>query len=133
MVDPNTVISPKDRWTLISVLRQEDEWSLALGRWGKNPRLAIRWNWKDDPNDKGNPVSHGMPTWFIIPEDLYETLWPEIPEEKRPLARDVLGIPDVHSPAFATEAHRQSLAVANSPHAKEDQDFIDAVSDRGNA
>jgi Protein of unknown function (DUF3018) len=42
-------------------------------------------------------------------------------------------VPDVRSPAFAAEAHRQSLAVAISPHAKEDQDFIDAVSDWGNA
>ncbi len=40
-------------------------------------------------------------------------------------------VPDMRSPAFVTEAHRQSLAVANSPHAKEDQDFIDAVSDWG--
>ncbi len=39
-------------------------------------------------------------------------------------------VPDVRSPAFAAEAHRQSLAVARSPHAKEDQDFIDAISDR---
>ena len=40
-------------------------------------------------------------------------------------------VPDMRSPAFVTEAHRQSLAVARSPHAKEDQDFIDAVSDGG--
>ncbi len=40
-------------------------------------------------------------------------------------------VPDMRSPAFVTEAHRQSLAVANSPHAKQDQDFIDAVSGRG--
>jgi Protein of unknown function (DUF3018) len=39
-------------------------------------------------------------------------------------------VPDVRSPQFAAEAHRQSLAVAMSPHAKEDQDFIDAVSVR---
>ncbi len=37
-------------------------------------------------------------------------------------------VPDVRSKAFALEAHRQSLAVAGSPHAKEDQDFIDAIS-----
>jgi hypothetical protein len=36
--------------------------------------------------------------------------------------------PDMRSPAFVTEAHRQSLAVGRSSHAKEDQDFIDAVS-----
>jgi hypothetical protein len=39
-------------------------------------------------------------------------------------------VPDVRSPAFQAEAHRQSLAVAKSRFAKEDQDFIDAVSDR---
>lgn len=38
-------------------------------------------------------------------------------------------VPDVRSPAFRVEAHRQSRAVSDSPHAREDQDFIDAVSD----
>jgi hypothetical protein len=37
-------------------------------------------------------------------------------------------VPDVRSKAFARAAHRQSLAVANSPHAKEDQQFVDAIS-----
>jgi Antitoxin MazE-like len=39
-------------------------------------------------------------------------------------------VPDVRSPAFKAEAHRQSLAVAQSQHENEDQAFIDAVSDR---
>ena len=38
-------------------------------------------------------------------------------------------VPDVHSPEFAAEAHRQSLAVARSPHAAEDQAFVDAISE----
>jgi hypothetical protein len=37
--------------------------------------------------------------------------------------------PDVRSPAFRAEARRQSLAVANSSRAAEDQAFIDALSD----
>lgn len=37
-------------------------------------------------------------------------------------------VPDVRAPAFRSEAHRQSLAVATSPHAFEDRMFIDAVS-----
>jgi hypothetical protein len=37
-------------------------------------------------------------------------------------------VPDVRSPTFAAEAHRQSLAAANSPHAREDQEFVDAIS-----
>ena len=38
-------------------------------------------------------------------------------------------VPDVRSPGFAAEAHLQSLAVANSPYAREDQDFIETVTD----
>jgi hypothetical protein len=39
--------------------------------------------------------------------------------------------PDVRSPAFRTEAHRQSVASAASADALDDQAFIDAVSDWG--
>lgn len=38
-------------------------------------------------------------------------------------------VPDMRSPAFVRAAHRQSLAVAKSPQAKEDQDFINSVSE----
>jgi antidote-toxin recognition MazE-like antitoxin len=40
-------------------------------------------------------------------------------------------VADVRSPAFRTEAHRQSAAIAASAHAFDDQAFIDAVSDWG--
>ena len=38
-------------------------------------------------------------------------------------------VPDMRSPGFAKEAHRQSLTVARSRRAKDDQNFIDVVSD----
>jgi surfactin synthase thioesterase subunit len=38
-------------------------------------------------------------------------------------------VPDMRSPAFVTEAHKQSLAVARSAHARQDQEFIEAISD----
>lgn len=37
-------------------------------------------------------------------------------------------VPDVRSPEFEREAHRQSAAVAASRHAQDDQAFIDAIS-----
>jgi hypothetical protein len=37
-------------------------------------------------------------------------------------------VPDVRASSFKSEAHRQSLAVAASAHAREDQAFIDAAS-----
>jgi Protein of unknown function (DUF3018) len=40
-------------------------------------------------------------------------------------------VPDVRLPTFRYEAHRQSAAVAASTHARDDQAFIDAVSDWG--
>lgn len=41
--------------------------------------------------------------------------------------------PDVRRPNFKAEAHRQSLAVARSARALEDQDLIDAVTDGDDA
>jgi len=38
-------------------------------------------------------------------------------------------VPDVRSSKFVLAAHKQSLAVAKSSHAKKDQAFIDAVTD----
>jgi hypothetical protein len=38
-------------------------------------------------------------------------------------------VPDVRAPGFRAEAHRQSVAVAESPGEAEDQTFIDAVSE----
>ena len=37
-------------------------------------------------------------------------------------------VPDVRSPEFTREAHRQAAAVAASRHAVDDQAFIDAIS-----
>lgn len=42
-------------------------------------------------------------------------------------------VPDVRSPDFSAEAHRQSLAVARSGLAEADQDFIDTVSELNDA
>ncbi len=38
-------------------------------------------------------------------------------------------VPDVRSPQFTVQAHQQSLAVASSRHAADDQAFIDALAD----
>jgi hypothetical protein len=40
-------------------------------------------------------------------------------------------VPDMRSPGFTKQAHRQSLAVARSRQAKADQGFIDAISESG--
>ncbi len=42
-------------------------------------------------------------------------------------------VPDTRTAAFRDEAHRQSLAVAQSAPAQHDQDFIDTISAPGEA
>ena len=38
-------------------------------------------------------------------------------------------VPDVRTPEFGLEAHRQSVAVARSPQSDDDQAFVDAASE----
>jgi hypothetical protein len=39
-----------------------------------------------------------------------------------------LWLPDTRSAAFRAEARRQAIAASTSPHAAEDQAFVDAIS-----
>jgi antitoxin VapB len=60
--------------------------------------LAARWN-GDDDRPKGNPVSLGMPTWFVLPRELADPLLAAdlIPEEKKNVARTYLGMASVRN------------------------------------
>lgn len=40
-------------------------------------------------------------------------------------------VPDIRSSAFKAEAHRQSLMVARSEYERQDQEFIDSISELG--
>ena len=42
-------------------------------------------------------------------------------------------VPDVRAPHFRSQAHRQSLAVAASAWAEDDQAFIDSISEMDSA
>ncbi len=74
--DPATVVAPKTRWKLESVLCNtgQDGWSVAKGSFDGAPVLAIRWNGSDEQDGPGNPQSHGQPTWFIVPEELNDAI-----------------------------------------------------------
>jgi hypothetical protein len=89
IVPPRDVTAPKAHWLLIDVLFSNDEWSLAVGKWDGKPRIACRWNGsKKAP--KGNPCSHGSPTWFMLPNDFVDLLAPLVPQGKRPLLGAVM-------------------------------------------
>jgi hypothetical protein len=88
MVLPHTVKSPKARWTLIDVLVSTQYWALALGEWDGDRVLASRWNGNGD--EPGNPMSRGIPTWFVLPDEFIDHLLPLVPADKRPLADALL-------------------------------------------
>ncbi len=85
-------------WQLIDVLHEAEHWSMAVGRWKSEegnwrPVLAQRWNGSD--GSKGNPISRGYPTWFVVPDETYGLYIDSdfIPAAKKPFVRDILGLP----------------------------------------
>lgn len=98
--DPRTVLAPRWHLNLIDVLYEDEDWSLAVGQWRDDegqwrPVLLQRWNgWN---GSKGNPVSSGHPTWFVVPDFNYKMYvtseYSPIPEDKRDWLRDVLNLP----------------------------------------
>jgi hypothetical protein len=96
--NPREVTSPRSNWQMVDVLHEADHWSMALGRWRSDegdwrPVLAQRWNgWQ---GSKGNPISRGYPTWFVLPDETYG-LYIEsefIPTDKRSFVRSFLELP----------------------------------------
>ena len=71
-IDPQTVTSPKHSWELGTVLHNtgDEGWSLAKGKWDGKEAFGIRWNGSSDDSGIGNPQSRGIPTWFILPDEI---------------------------------------------------------------
>ncbi len=90
-IRPQDVKSPREHWLLIDVLVEKTDWSVALGEWDGRRVLAMRWN-GDDERPKGNPVSHGVPTWFVLPDEFTDLLLgsPIVPSGKAHFARTCL-------------------------------------------
>lgn len=93
------VRSPREHWALIQVLVDQGEspkegegrWSLAIGEWDGQRRLAARWNGRDD-RLAGNPQSRGIATWFVLPPEFEKPLLESsiIPDDKLALAKALM-------------------------------------------
>jgi hypothetical protein len=69
-VAPEDVVSPRSRFGgVVEVIYsgQENEMSVARILWDGDERIACRWN-GDDEHPKGNPLSRGQATWFVVEE-----------------------------------------------------------------
>lgn len=76
-INPSEVVSPKNRISQLQVLYdgQDHSFSLASFLWDGVFALGIRWNGFKE--NKGNPLSRGYPTWFVIPYELEKAILDE--------------------------------------------------------
>lgn len=80
VIHPSQVVSPRGR------LKNPGRWYMDPNGWWsirefdwvdddtKTESQAIGCRWNGDPNDpasKGNPISTGHPTWFVLPEPFH--------------------------------------------------------------
>ena len=74
-VEPATVLAPKASIRSVEILYNAGPggWSVASIDWEGSEAIGIRWNGKDGPGI-GNPQSRGNATWFILPDELKETI-----------------------------------------------------------
>lgn len=83
-VSPSDVLSPRSRWKLLRVLLDAGPGkpAVAHGKWDGREVIATRWNGtKKAP--KGNPVSTGYPTWFILPDHFGRAILDQISPDVR--------------------------------------------------
>jgi hypothetical protein len=72
---PEDALSPRNRiaeGSLRVIYTSPDgTWSIASMIFDDEPRQGFRWNGDiNDPDDKGNPRSHGQGTWTILPTEI---------------------------------------------------------------
>ncbi len=73
MVEPQKVLSPKAHVSDLHVIFSNPEWALAQFNWDGKPALGVRWNGSpEEAGDVGQPQSRGVPTWFVLPEELQQ-------------------------------------------------------------
>ena len=74
-IHPSIVKSPKDRLGNVNVIidKGEDLWAVAEVEWDGKSRMGVRWNGGETAKGfpgVGNPQSRGVPTWFILPDEI---------------------------------------------------------------
>ena len=68
MVDPETVVY--NSLTNLLILYNNGSYSIAVFKIDGIVKYGIRWNGDESEESLGTPVSHGKPTWFLLPQDI---------------------------------------------------------------
>jgi hypothetical protein len=90
---PSEVLSPIDKIQSVNVIHEEESFSVAKINWDGEDVIGIRWNishkeYEDTEKQNGskecvgNPISHGYPTWFILPFKMLDLNFIEQLKEK---------------------------------------------------
>jgi hypothetical protein len=73
-VAPESVLSPKGMVEDVEVIfdkgPEHGSWSIVKLKWNKNDAVGIRYNGDAEQSNLGLPQSRGIPTWFIVPDDI---------------------------------------------------------------
>jgi hypothetical protein len=73
-IDPQTVISPKNKVSRVKVLFDrgpvDHSWSIARLTYDGNDCIGIRWNGDSKESKKGVPLANAHPVWFILPKEI---------------------------------------------------------------
>ena len=76
-MDPCAVVSPKHRIKDVEIVYDsgpiEGSWAVAKFRWDSKDRIGVRWN-EEQGEGVGTPQARGVPTWFVLPEDLAQAV-----------------------------------------------------------
>lgn len=78
-IKPELVQSPKKSVSELDVIYDggERSWALAKMKWDGEKTIGLRWNGgTEDPKfpHVGNPQSRGVPTWFILPQEIADVV-----------------------------------------------------------
>lgn len=77
-IDPKSVVSPKHIVDEVEVVFDagpvEQSWAVATLSWDHKDAVGIRWNGEPGGKGIGTPQARGVPTWFIVPEELQDTV-----------------------------------------------------------
>jgi hypothetical protein len=83
-VDPNSVVSPKNKVSHVKVLFDRGpvdySWSVAKLTYGGNECIGIRWNGDSKESKKGVPLANAHPVWFILPKEIASVIEEKVGE-----------------------------------------------------
>ncbi len=71
-----SVCSPKDKVSgPYEIVYKTDYWAIVTLKYESRPRLGIRWF----TGKIGTPSARGNATWFVLPEELYDSILSGLP------------------------------------------------------